>query len=228
MTMEEKIFQRSNVDFSKLEPYGFKKKGTDFILEQSLMNGAFKAVIMIDGNGTVSGQVYDSDAGDIYLPLRVETNAGGFAEQVRTAYKDVLEDIREKCFIPKAFIGDQTNRITQKIFELYGDAPAFPWEKYDDCGVFKNPNSGKWYALIMNIDKSKLDKKLSGAVEIMNLKLSVEKIPELLKTNGFYPAYHMNKKSWITVTLDDALPDETVMALIEESHSFSCLKKKRL
>ncbi|MBR1945732.1 MAG: MmcQ/YjbR family DNA-binding protein [Alphaproteobacteria bacterium] len=226
--MEEKIFQRSNVDFSKLEPYGFKKKGTDFILEQSLMNGAFKAVIMIDGNGTVSGQVYDSDAGDIYLPLRVESAMGGFAEQVRNAYKNVLEDIREKCFVPNVFIGDQTNRIAQRIFEIYGDRPEFPWEKYENYGIYKNPDTGKWYAPVMNIDISKLDKKLSGPIEVMNLKIAAEKIPELLKTNDFYPAYHMNKKSWITLVLNDTLTDETVMALIEESHSFSCLKKKRL
>lgn len=227
MTIEEKVFQRTLADFTKLEKYGFVKKETNFFLEKTFMDGTFKAVVTVTANGTVSGQVYDSDAGDIYLPLRVETGAGGFAEQVRTAYKDVLEDIREKCFIPKAFIGDQTNRITQKIFELYGDAPAFPWEKYDDCGVFKNPDNGKWYALVMNIDKSKLDKKQSGAVEIMNLKLSAEKIPELLKANGFYPAYHMNKKSWITLVLNDTLKDETAMDLIAESHSFSCSKKKK-
>ena len=226
MTIEEKVFQRTLADFTKLEKYGFVKKETNFFLEKTFMDGTFKAVVTVTANGTVSGQVYDSDTGDIYLPLRVESAMGGFAEQVRNAYKNVLEDIREKCFVPNVFIGDQTNRIAQRIFEIYGDRPEFPWEKYENYGIYKNPDTGKWYAPVMNIDISKLDKKLSGPIEVMNLKIAAEKIPELLKTNGFYPAYHMNKKSWITLVLNDTLTDETVMDLIAESHSFSCPKKR--
>ena len=46
------------------------------------------------------------------------------------------------------------------------------------------------------------------------------------KENGFYPAYHMNKKSWITVVLDETLKDATIMELIEKSYNFSAGKKK--
>ena len=189
------------------------------------MNGAFQAVITIDKSGTVSGQVYDTDTGDVYLPLRVESNTGGFAEKVRTAYKAVLEDIRKNCFIPTLFSGGQANRITQKIFETYGDKPDFPWGE-NEGGVFRNPESNKWYGLIMNIDESKLNRELSGAVDVMNLKISAEKIPELTGQEGIYPAYHMNKKYWISVVLNDILTDDAVMALITESHSFSCPKKR--
>ena len=151
MSTEENVFRQSVVDFSKLEPYGFTKTGTDFILERSFLNGSFKAVITINRDGTVSGQVYDTDTNDIYLPLRVESVTGGYAGQVRAAYKTVLKDIREKCFIPTLFSSGQANRITQKIFEFYGDKPDFPWGE-NDGGVFRNPNSNKWYGLIMNID----------------------------------------------------------------------------
>ena len=224
MMIEEKFFNRSLVDFSKIEPYGFTKTDTGFILEKFFMDHTFKAVITINKAGSVSGQVYDTDTGDIYLPLRVESVAGGFAEKIRTAYISVLEDVREKCFIPTLFVSNQANRITRKIFETYGDNPDFPWGEKDG-GVFRNPDTCKWYGLIMNTNKSKLDRKQSGAVDVMNLKISAEKIPELIKRDGVYPAYHMNKKYWISVVLNDTLPDETVMALIEESHSFSCPKK---
>ncbi|MBO4644439.1 MAG: MmcQ/YjbR family DNA-binding protein [Alphaproteobacteria bacterium] len=226
MTLEETVFRRSSVDFSQLEPYGFTKKEARFVLEKSFLNGDFKAVVSIDGKGSVSGQVYDTDTGDVYLPLRVTGGAGGYAEQVRNAYKTILEDIKEKCFIPTLFAGAQANRIARKIFETYGDTPDFPWGEKDG-GVFRNPDSNKWYGLIMNIDESKLNRELSGAVDVMNLKISTDKIPGLIKRNGIYPAYHMNKKYWISVTLNDALPDETVMELIAESHSFSCPKKKK-
>ena len=35
--------------------------------------------------------------------------------------------------------------------------------------------------------------------------------------DGVRPAYHMNKKSWISVVLDDTLSDEQVFSLIEKS-----------
>jgi predicted DNA-binding protein (MmcQ/YjbR family) len=32
------------------------------------------------------------------------------------------------------------------------------------------------------------------------------------------PEYHLNKRHWITVTLDDSLPDELVFGLLEDSY----------
>lgn len=54
-------------------------------------------------------------------------------------------------------------------------------------------------------------------VEVLNVKLPPERIRELLERPGYFPAYHMSKKSWLTVILDGTLPDETVRALLKES-----------
>jgi predicted DNA-binding protein (MmcQ/YjbR family) len=32
------------------------------------------------------------------------------------------------------------------------------------------------------------------------------------------PGYHLNKRHWITITLDDSLPDELVLGLLEDSY----------
>jgi predicted DNA-binding protein (MmcQ/YjbR family) len=32
------------------------------------------------------------------------------------------------------------------------------------------------------------------------------------------PGYHLSKRHWITVTLDDSLPDELVLGLLEDSY----------
>ena len=37
----------------------------------------------------------------------------------------------------------------------------------------------------------------------------------------------MNKKNWITMTLDNTVPDEFLLALINESHAFTLGKHKR-
>lgn len=69
----------------------------------------------------------------------------------------------------------------------------------------------------MYIDVSKIDNGV-GKVEVINIKLGREKIQKLLNNKGFYPAYHMNKKDWITIILNDTLKDNDIIALIDESY----------
>ena len=73
----------------------------------------------------------------------------------------------------------------------------------------------------MNIDKSKIDNTSSKEVEIIDIKLDPKKVESLQNQKGFYPAYHMNKKSWITILLDDTLTDKMIMDLIEESYTYT-------
>lgn len=43
-------------------------------------------------------------------------------------------------------------------------------------------------------------------------------IQQLLSEKGYYPGYHMNKKSWCSIIFDDTLPDEEIQARIAESY----------
>lgn len=224
MLLEEKIFKRAVVDVSKLQKYGFSKISNGWVFEKKFMNDDFKAVVNIDAEGQIIGKVFETATDDEFLPLRIE-NMEGFAGEVRAEYQKILGDIKDKCCSINYFVHPQSNRLTQKILEKYGDSPCFPWDTFSGYGVFKNPDSDKWYALVMNMDFSKLDKKLSGEVEVVNIKLSEDKISVLHKKKGFYPAYHMNKKSWITIVLNDTVTDDELFDLLAESHSFSLGKK---
>ncbi len=226
MTIEEKIFKRTIIDFRRLEKFGFTKSDDVWTYAELFMNGDFKAVVSVTPKGIVSGTVFETATEDEFLPLRVE-NMEGFAGEVRAEYQKILEKIKADCCRVNYFTHPQANRLTQAIYDTYGDEPTFPWNKFDGYGVFKNPDSEKWYALIMTIDRSKLDKKLSGEVEVVNIKLDEAKIPELHKQKGFYPAYHMNKKSWITITLDDTVSDDVLFELVDESHYLTLGKHKR-
>ncbi len=225
MTIEEKIFKRTIIDFNRLAKFGFIKSDSTWTYSELFMDGDFKALVHISPEGLISGTVFETATEDEFLPLRVE-NMEGFAGEVRAEYQKILENIKADCCRINYFVHSQSNRLTQAIFATYGDKPVFPWDN-DDAGVFKNPHNSKWYALIMSIDRSKLDKKLSGEVEVVNIKLDEAKIPELHRQNGFYPAYHMNKKNWITITLDDTVPDDILLALVAESHAFTIGKHNR-
>lgn len=107
--------------------------------------------------------------------------------RVREEFKSILVDIRDKCFVKDYFMSDQANRITNLIQNTYPDAPEFLWSKFPGYGVFKNPDNHKWYAAILNVESSKIDKNSSGEVEIINVKLNEEKNTQIADEKGVLP-----------------------------------------
>ena len=43
----------------------------------------------------------------------------------------------------------------------------------------------------------------------------------LLATPGYYPGWHMNKKHWYTVVLDDSLPDAELEQRLCDSYQIA-------
>ena len=215
MTIESNIFKRYTPNWDMC-----KKEYQKLFLEDT-----FKAVVKVSETGEVTGTVYDIENDEEFLPLRIENNQGAFVSKVKDEYEKILTEIRDTYFMKNHFIYPQSNRITRKIFSKYGDEPEFLWEKFDGSGVFRNKESQKWYAAILDVDRGKLQKGKSGVIEVLDIKLNPEEIQELLLQPNFYPAYHMNKKSWITIILDESVSDEVVMDLIDKSYQLSFKKK---
>ena len=70
----------------------------------------------------------------------------------------------------------------------------------------------------MDIPFNKIDKNKSGLIEVINVKINPNDKDNLLKIEGIYEAYHMNKKSWISIVLDDTLSDDLISELIDNSY----------
>jgi len=218
LNIENEIFKRSVVNYTKIKKYGFKKENDKYMFEKLFFNNDFKAIITIDNYGIVKGSVIDLEFNEEYLGLRSEIT-GEFAQEVKESYKDILIDIKNKCFESKYFIYDQTSRLNKYIKNKYNDDLETLWEKSPGYGIYRNKNNNKWYAIIMNVDMSKLDSTLSGEVEIVNIKLDMTKINDLLNEKGFYKAYHMNKDGWISIILNDTIKDEELFSLLDESYA---------
>lgn len=155
----------------------------------------------------------------------VEGVEGKFVEKIRSEYEKILNKIADECCTATNFSSLQANRLTEWIKQKYNNTPEFLWDKFPGYGVFRNQDTDKWYGLIANIDASKLDKNRSGEIEILDIKIDKDEIHELLSLKGFYPAYHMNKKCWIAIALDETVSDEKITELIDKSYHFSQLNK---
>lgn len=228
MNIEEEIFKRSHVILEKLEPYGFSKINDKYIYTRHFFNNTFKAEITIDKNRILTGKVIDLEFNEEYTNIRVINQTGKFVNKIRNLYKDILINIKENCFEEDFFISKQANMLTKYINDTYQDKPEFLWNKFKGYGVFRNKEKQKWYGIIMNIDKSKLDNHTEGEIEILNIKLNQDKIIELLNQKGFYKAYHMNSKDWISIILDGTIPDKKIISLLNESYNLINKKEEWL
>ncbi len=215
MNQEKNVFKRYIVDFKKLEKYGFKKIEEKYIYEKEFLNNNFKAIITINKEGNIFGKVIDLQDNDEYFLINMNIE-GKFVNKVRDNYQEILIDIRNNCFNKNNFIFNQTNRICNYIVNKYHNYPEFLWDKTPGCGVFRNNKNNKWYAIIMNIDQSKLENK-KGEVEVINIKH--DDVDNLLKKKGIYKAYHMNKKEWVSIILNNTLPDDEILSLIDVSYN---------
>ncbi len=229
MSIEEEIFKRSSIDTDKLISYGFKKSSKCYEYETEFMSGEFKAVIKADENGAISGRVFDMENNEEYMPLRASNSRSSYSGIVKSNYEEILRSIKEKCTVQKYFQSIQANRTADLIFKQLQVKPDFPWADYKTYGVFRNAGTKKWFALIMDIDKIKIDEKskTSERLDIINIKLDKNEIQKLLNVDGFYKAYHMNKTNWITIRLDETISDDIIMKYIFQSYGSTEPKSKK-
>ena len=208
------IFKSYQFNQEKAHAYGFVENSGVWTYSCQILQGDFVMTVSITADN-VSFQVFDQETGDLYPQVHMETMRGVFVGSVREACLGILYQIRKNCFAVQEFICPQTKRIMGYVQEKYGNQLEYLWEQSPDTAVLRHEESQKWYAVLMRISWNKLEKGREGQVEAVNLKH--DQVADFLSHKGIYPAFHMNKRYWISVALDDTLSDEEVLELIETS-----------
>lgn len=63
------------------------------------------------------------------------------------------------------------------IADRYGVKAEFLWDKFPEYGVYRNPKSRKWFAIIMDVEYSRIGESKEGKLDPMDLKLPRPMIP---------------------------------------------------
>ena len=121
----------------------------------------------------------------------------------------------------------QRERLLRYAAENYGTTPKYPWDGTPDAAVLRHPGNQKWYGLLMRIPSEKLGLAPGGTADILNVKCSPLETGSLRQKPGIFPAYHMNKASWITAALDGSVPAETIELLLDVSYELTKPKIRR-
>lgn len=121
----------------------------------------------------------------------------------------------------------QRERITQYMQATYGTQAEYLWADSPGNAIFRHPASKKWYAALMRVLPEKLGLAGEEALDVMDIRCSTILIDSLLSTKGFLPAYHMNKNHWISVVLDNSVPDDQITPLLELSYDSVAPKRRK-
>ena len=121
----------------------------------------------------------------------------------------------------------QLERIVRQAQERYGTEPEHLWAKYPDYMVLRHSASKKWYAALMNVPVQRLGLPGDNSVDVLDVKCDPRMIGSLLSEKGFLPAYHMSKSNWISILLDESVPDEQIFSLLELSYDSVAPKRKK-
>lgn len=207
------------IDRKKLKDYGFKEKNSVFNLERPIENGEFVAKICLNEH-KFDVELFDTEFNDVYEMVNISSLDGGFLAGLRQQIADLVEEIKAHCLTSTNCTAQAIEYITQK----YGAQAEYPWAEYPNFCTFKNAKQ-KWFALIMDIGADKLGLKDKHKVNVMNLKAEPGEIDALVDNKFVFPAYHMNKKHWITVLLSNSLPKQKLFGLIDKSYDLVTNKK---
>ena len=221
MRLESELFKRRVFLPEKLAAYGFTKEGAVYSLTADLCDGFFVR-FSVSNEGTIDGKVYDKELSEEYTAFQIEGAVGSFVGSIKEAYLSFLSDIAEKTTYERVYLSDQANRLDAMFSERFGVTPEFMWKRFPHFGVYRNQSTRKWFAIVMNIAADKLapqESSLTGEIEVVNFNLG-DFVPSYLE-KGVFPSYHMSKKNWVSVPLNDTISDALLAEMAEISFARS-------
>ncbi|MDE6373640.1 MAG: MmcQ/YjbR family DNA-binding protein, partial [Clostridia bacterium] len=200
MLDEKALFYGRKADKSALIDYGFACADGAHIYREDILDGQFKVEVTVRGDD-VSATVTDKETDGPYFLFRVEGAEGAFVGAVRAEYERILNSISDRCFsAPEAFREATANSVIKYAGEKYGSPLEFLWQ--DENAVMRRKDNRKWYAAFLKVKAERLGFGNGGTVEIIDLRVPKGEAERLADGVNYLPAYHMNKKSWITIPLD--------------------------
>jgi len=120
------------------------------------------------------------------------------------------------------------NDVIEYIRKSYECDIEYPWMRYPEYGVFRHKDNQKWYALMMDVPRSKLGLSGNDVVDVLNLKLADFLTRDfLIQRDGFFPGYHISRGNWITVLLDGTVELEEICHLIDVSYKVTASAKTK-
>lgn len=206
------IFDKYVFSAEKAVADGFELLDGKYVKRIPLEEDGFYAVFCI-GENSAEVNVYEEPDGELYLPFNTKAD-GGFVSAVRAEVDAAVREISENCFL----LADVKAVLLDYVHRRYGTVEEAPWDYLEEYHTLKTAKRRKWYGIFMLIPYTFLGVKKDGKINVLNLKMNPGDIPALIDYVHFFPAYHMNKKYWISILLDREADIEQIKKLLDDSY----------
>ena len=209
------IFRSAKIKIDSLKAAGFSKSDdSSYFLRLPVSNGDFYADFALSpASQSLVVQLFDSSTGEKYPLFDMPRSQGAFVASLREEVQKLVDKLKSSCFE----VHDLKDEYVAWIKSRFSAFPDFPWPDTPDYCVFRCPNE-KWFALVMKVKYRQLGLTGEEEVWVVNMKAPSDKIPSLIDKASVFPAWHMNKKHWITVLLTAATDFEKLCQLTEISY----------
>lgn len=214
----EKELENKKLELNKLIDYGFKKNNNKYIYTKRLSNDNFLVHIEITNFAKITSKIMDIENKEEYLPVDIKNTTGSFIGKIKEEYENILKDVISICTERDVFKSKQAQSVIKYVKEKYAGNLEFLWEKSNNA-IIRHHDTKKWYLALLTIPREKLGLKSNDLVEIIDLKMPPKEIVKLVDNKKIFPGYHMNKKHWITICLDNTMKDEELFKYIDISYN---------
>lgn len=207
--------EKYNLSKEQLNGFGFKEEAEKLIYRKEILDSSFLIEIVFVNNQLMV-EVYDIEFDEIYSLFSVDSAVGETVQNIREHVENLLSSILG--------LADESGKISSEVIDYcnnkYGGNYVNPFKKHPDILAFVNEKN-KWYALLSDVEYNKLNKNtdITTKVKILNVKYPPDRILGIIDNKNIFPAYHMNKKHWISIVLDKNIKLETIKELIDMSYS---------
>ena len=210
----------NKINYEKIKDFGFIKYKNEYLYEKNILNDKFKIMIIIKDNKIFS-KLIENTLNEEYILIDVKNVTGKFNNKIKKEYEEVINNFIKECCILNVYKNKQTNDVINYIKEKYNDDLEFLWEKSPTSSIWRNKENKKWYGILMVTKEKKLDIDSPNLIEIIDLRYSKESIEKIIDNKKIYPGFHMNKKSWITIKLDNSVDTNFIYKLIDNSYNLA-------
>ncbi len=204
----------NNINIDKVNKYGFINN-----YYKTNLDNNFYIEINIKDN-IIYSKLIDSDTNIEYN--LVDTNAiGEYISNLRNKYLNKVNEIISN-------ITNNTNQldnIINYVNNKYHNNVEYLWDDKSNY-IIRNKYNNKWYILFSNITKDKLG--LDSKDNITVITLMSNSVDKIIDNKYYFKSYHMNKKKWFSIILDNGLDINKIYELIDNSYIISIGEYKYL
>lgn len=204
---------------------GFEERDDGYHKDIPFPGGSFFLRLKVSLDGEIEEETIEEDTGLPYLLLGVAAAKGEFVEDVRRRHDLLLEKVLWDIGYPLSPFLKNGEEAIRHFEEKYGEKAEPPFQD-GEALVLRTGPKGSWYALFLTGPAKYLKDGAEGEIPYLNVKCPEPFHTEIVARGEAVPAYHMNKRQWLSYSVKDT-PSKVLIEAIERSRR-EVRKKERL